>query len=427
MKRLKLDAAVLSSEGLAFHVPKGVGVGQRERFDEWTQAPARGAIFSGYRRQILAGEGLEESLKLAATWRGRFDTLFVMGIGGSALGTKAVLAALETRLKAGESRKVVVVDNLDPWAFEAAWAGIDPAKTGFVVITKSGGTIETMSQMGVVLERLEKAGLNFRERLLAITDPKDGALRAWATREKVEALSVPPDVGGRFSVLTPVGLFPLAFAGIDVRALMTGAQSQLAGKEVPLDDVLSLGLRLSEIEEAGLNGHVLLPYASVLKEFSAWFVQLWGESLGKRAFNERRVGPIPVAAVGATDQHSLLQLLVEGPNRFVTGFLVIEQWENDPIAPKLPAEFAKLAFSEGKSFSRILNAEAQATRQTLDGLGRPTYEIRIPRLDAGSLGALLALYMDLTSAAGAAAGLNPYDQPGVELGKRILPALLAGV
>lgn len=424
MKRLKLDIAALSSEGMKFLVPGSPSEGQRARFDEWTQAPARGPVFSGYRRQILAAEGLEESLKLAATWRGRFDTIFVMGIGGSALGTKAVLGALETRIKPADRRKVVVVDNLDPWAFEAAWAGIDAAKTGFVIITKSGGTIETMSQMGVVLERLQKAGLPMRERVLAITDPKDGALRAWATREKVETLAVPSDVGGRFSVLTAVGLFPLAFAGVDVRALMAGAQAQLRGEEVPLIEVLALGQRLSELEEAGLSGHVMLPYASVLKEFSAWFVQLWGESLGKRSFSERRVGPIPVAAVGATDQHSLLQLLVEGPNRLVTGFLVIEEWENDPVAPKLPAEFAKLAFSEGKSFSRILNAEAQATRQTLDSLGRPTYEIRIPRLDAGSLGALLALYMDLTSAAGATADLNPYDQPGVEHGKRILPGLL---
>jgi glucose-6-phosphate isomerase len=427
MNRLKLDAAVLFSENLEFQVPhqaEKLG-GLRNRFKEWTEAPARAAIFSGYRRQILAGEGLEECIALAEQWRSRFDSIFVMGIGGSALGTKAVLSALETRLPRASRKQVVVVDNLDPWAFESAWESIDPARTGFVVITKSGGTIETMAQLGVVMERLTKAALPVSKQLLAITDPKDGALRAWADREKIATLSVPPDVGGRFSVCTPVGLFPLAFAGVDVRALMQGAQAQLNDKQIPLEEVWKLGLRLSEIEEAGLLGHVLLPYASVLKEFSAWFVQLWGESLGKRAFNDRRVGPIPVAAVGATDQHSLLQLLVEGPNRFVTGFITIAEWDGDPIATKLPAEFSKLAFAEGKSFSRILNAEAQATRQTLDSLSRPTYGLLLHQLDASTLGSLLAFYMDLTTAAGAAAGLNPYDQPGVEHGKRILPGLLS--
>jgi len=232
-------------------------------------------------------------------------------------------------------------------------------------------------------------------------------------------------VGGRFSVLTPVGVFPLAFAGVDMRALMKGAQSQFRGEGVSTDATLELGLRLCELEKAGVAGHVLMPYASVLKDFSSWFVQLWGESLGKTAKGGRLVGPLPMAAVGATDQHSILQLLVEGPNRIVTGFVFVDDWgKKVPVMGELPKAFAKLSFGYGKSFVEILNAEGTATRQVLSELGRPTYALRLSRLDAESLGALLAFYMDLTTAAGAAAELNPYDQPGVELGKRILPNLL---
>jgi glucose-6-phosphate isomerase len=191
-----------------------------------------------------------------------------------------------------------------------------------------------------------------------------------------------------------------------------------------------LGRRLAEFEWEGFAGHVLMPYASVLKDFSAWFVQLWGESLGKETPKGNRVGSIPVPAVGATDQHSILQLLVEGPNRIITGFVSVRDWnlktaETVKMTSSLPsAHFGKLSYAQGSSFARILDAQSKATQSVLIKRQRPTYRLELGRLDEEHLGALMGFYMDLTTATGAALEINPYDQPGVEEGKVILPSFL---
>jgi glucose-6-phosphate isomerase len=398
----------------------------KERANLWTtDASNSDGIYSGYRRQILAGEGLSESLKLATQFREKFSTLVVLGIGGSALGVRAILSALAHTIS--DSRRIEVLDNLDPVEFERVFKSLDLPRTAFAVVSKAGGTLETMAQTSLILARLKLAGLKAEDHLVAITDPSSGSLRAWADTAKLASLSVPSDVGGRFSVLTPVGLFPLAFAGLNASALMLGAQSFLKGEIWETSKLARLGQRFAEYEGEGFAGHVMMPYATVLKDFSAWFVQLWGESLGKESTRGQRVGPIPVAAVGATDQHSILQLLVEGPNRIITGFVTVKDW-NLPDADKvvmagtLPEPFAKLAFARGSSFGRILEAQCQATRSVLVKRQRPTYLIEMGRLDEAHLGALVALYMDLTTFTGAALGVNPYNQPGVEEGKTILPS-----
>lgn len=397
------------------------------KIDSWTRdATNSDGIFSGYRRQILESEGLKESVEKAQLYRSKFSTLVVLGIGGSALGTKALMQSLSHTIK--DPRRIEVLDNLDPVEFERVWSSLDLKSTFFTIISKSGGTLETMAQSSLIISRLMESGLKAEDHLFAITDLESGVLRKWVNESKIDSLSVPSDVGGRFSVFTPVGLFPLAFAGLDVEALIRGAQRAFRGEILEARNLVRLGRRFAEFEWEAFSGHVLMPYATVLKDFSAWFVQLWGESLAKETSKGNRVGPIPVAAVGATDQHSVLQLLVDGPNRIITGFVSVRDWnlssqESVKMTSALPqTHFAKLDFAKGSSFSRILDAQSKATQSVLINRQRPTYRIELGRLDEEHLGALMGLYMDLTTATGAALGIDPYIQPGVEEGKTILPS-----
>ncbi len=429
---LELKTGGLGTEAMEYACPtQKVDLEKIQKlFSEWTGPTKVGSIYSGYRQQALEKNGLAASLKAAEELRKKFSTLVVLGIGGSALGSRTAIEALRWTVPHSERRQVLILDNLDPIDFEEKWAQIDLSKTLFAVITKSGGTIETLAQMSVVLERLEKEKLPWREHIICITDPTSGVLRKWVESEGLRSLEVPSSVGGRFSVLTAVGLFPIAFAGIQAEALLEGANEFYRGQVVDPNRMAQLGARLAELEKGSFAGHVLLPYATLLKDFGSWFVQLWGESLGKETKSSGRVGPLPMAAVGATDQHSLLQLLMEGPNRIVNAFIKIKQWPQTssrvPTLNRLPAEFSASSFAFGKTFGEILNAEAEATQKALAQQGRPIYEVNLESLDAKSLGALFAFYMDLTSYTAAAYDLNPYDQPGVELGKKILPELLKG-
>ncbi|MBS1985542.1 MAG: hypothetical protein JST16_15370 [Bdellovibrionales bacterium] len=427
---LQLDSSGLFSEALEYAKPSDTSdlSDVQSRHAEWTDVTPRGPIHSGYRRQILASEGLAESQALANQLRAKFDSMLVLGIGGSALGARAVQQALLWRTPLAQRRRVHIADNLDPIEFEQILAPLDLARTCVVIITKSGATLETMAQASVVFARLEAKQLKVADHVVAITDPQSGHLRKWAKREKLMSLNVPSDVGGRFSVFTPVGLLPLAFAGVDIGALLRGAQDQLRGSVIPLDQSARLALRLAELESAGYNGHVLMPYATVLKDFAAWFVQLWGESLGKVSRNGSVKGSLPCAAVGATDQHSLLQYLMEGPACVVNGFVRVQNWNDGGFQSAkmsaLPAEFSGLNYAQGRSLGDILNGEASATLQALKTRQRPVYEIHLRALTPTGVGALLAFYMDLVTMCAAALDVNPYDQPGVELGKQLLPGLL---
>jgi glucose-6-phosphate isomerase len=404
------------------------GTAATQAFRSWVEAQPSGEIFSDYKRCGLAVDGLIESRDMAQSFRSRFKNLVVLGIGGSALGAQAVIEALSWTVAQSERRAVYFVDNLDPILFEEIWAKADPKDTAYVVISKSGGTLETASQLTVVLERLEKANLAFEDHVLAITDPQKGVLRAWAANRGLKTLSVPPGVGGRFSVFTPVGLFAISFFGIDVGALMNGAQEQWTFKSVSFDHILRLAQRLIELELSGFETHMLMPYASKLRAFGDWYVQLWGESLGKSNSHHMIVGSTPLRAIGATDQHSILQLLVEGPERFVVGFLKINQFPQMAHLPsavgRFPPEFADQSFAYGRSFAEILAAQLEGTQGALRTKGRPTYLLSLEDLGPKSIGALMAFYMDLTSLAGAFLEVNPYNQPGVELGKKLTEKIL---
>jgi glucose-6-phosphate isomerase len=389
-------------------------------------------------RQITAfAEGLGQA----------HDHVLVLGIGGSALGTKALLNALRRPAWNewdDEGRefypRVTVLENVDPTTVAAALARIDPRRVLVDVISKSGGTAETMAQYLVVRAWLEAAlGEAAHRHLVFTTDPARGALRELAGREGIATLEVPPAVGGRFSVLSPVGLLPAALSGIDIAALLAGARRAVdrAGSDDLLHNPAALyaALHWAADSDLGARIHVLMPYTDRLRELAEWFRQLWAESLGKRVDREGRtvhVGPTPVAAVGATDQHSQVQLFMEGPFDKVITFVRLERFAEDlPIpgpdavtpgaAGDLPPD---LAYLPGHTLGELLNAEYEATSAALAEMGRMSCTLRLPELTAETMGELIMFFQLATGYAGVWYGIDPFDQPGVELGKRLTYAAM---
>jgi len=252
-----------------------------------------------------------------------------------------------------------------------------------------------------------------------------------ASREGIATLTVPPGVGGRFSVLSPVGLLPAALVGIDIDGLLTGARAAIeqAASENLLRNPAALFAGLHWVADAclGARVHVLMPYTDRLRQLAEWYRQLWAESLGKRV--DRRgqpvyVGPTPVGAVGATDQHSQVQLFMEGPFDKAITFVVVDDLGIDvpiPARPDLPPDLAYLA---GQTLGKLLRAEHEATSAALARMGRMNLTLRLPDLSAASVGELLMFFQLATGYAGAWYGIDPFDQPGVELGKQLIYAAM---
>ncbi len=364
------------------------------------------------------------------------DTLVVLGIGGSALGATAVDMALSGSLRHAfppdRGMRLFVADNPDPRAFGRLLEGLDLSRTAFNVVSKSGSTAETMAQFMVVLDRLERA-LGREEavrRIVFTTDPEKGNLRLLAGREPYACLSVPPNVGGRFSVLSAVGLLPLLCAGHDVSAILAGAadMADRCARGGLMDNPAYMFAALAvHYWRRGRNILVMMPYASDLFGLAQWFAQLWAESLGKAhdlAGSPVHLGQTPVAAVGATDQHSQLQLYMEGPQDKLVCFLTLEDYGHEVPIPALFGDIEALSYLGGQSLNKLIAAEARATAAALAKEGRPSLALRLPRLDAHALGQVLFMLEAATVAAGGMLNLNPLDQPGVELGKKLTYGLM---
>ena len=367
------------------------------------------------------------------------DHVLVLGIGGSALGAKALLTALRRPAWNewdDEGReffpRLTVLENVDPTSVAAALRRIDPRRVLVNVISKSGGTAETMAQYLVVRQWLDDAlGAAAYRHLVFTTDPARGALRELAVREGIATLAVPPDVGGRFSVLSPVGLLPAALVGIDVEALLAGARRAIErADEADLrrnPAALYAALHWAADTDLGARIHVLMPYSDRLREFAEWYRQLWAESLGKRVDREGRtvhVGPTPVGAVGATDQHSQVQLFMEGPYDKVITFATVETLGEDVTIPGRDDLPPDLAYLPGHTLGRLLTAEYEATSAALAQMGRMSCTLRLPDLSAETLGEAIMFFQLATGYAGAWYGIDPFDQPGVELGKRLTYAAM---
>lgn len=386
-------------------------------------------------------EGVARIREVADSFGQWFETVVVLGIGGSSLGTLTLRDALlgpYWNLGDDERRdhypRLFVLENADPASAADLLGRLDLARTLFIVVSKSGSTAETLAQYLVVEERLarEVGEEKVRGHLLFITDPSSGVLRALADERGIPALPVPPNVGGRFSVLSAVGLLPAAIVGIDVESLLEGAaEMELRCRSPSLLEnpagLLATVLHALHMDE-GMPIHVFMPYCDRLRSLALWFQQLWAESLGK-AVNLRgetvHSGPTPLPALGATDQHSQVQLFMEGPRDKVVCFVAVEDPGCDPLEiPARHPDRPALAYLGGHSLAALLDAERRATAEALRLRGRPNLTLEIPRVDARTLGGLLMLLQVATVLAGALYDVDPLDQPGVELGKELTYGLL---
>lgn len=384
--------------------------------------------------------GLAEIQAVADSFGQWFENLVVLGIGGSALGTRTVADAILGPLwnqGEGDSRehfpRLFVLENVDPESISDLLNRLDLRRTLFNVVSKSGSTAETMAQFLVVAERLrEEMGEEAaRGHLLFTTDPERGSLRELAEAEGIPTLAVPPNVGGRFSVLSPVGLFPAAATGVRVEALLEGAQAMAARCRTPnlLENpagMLAVLLHRAHVED-GKGIHVLMPYSDRLRTLGLWFQQLWGESLGKiqtTVHGPVSVGPTPLPALGATDQHSQLQLFMEGPADKVVMF-ISQTHASDPLAiPHLYQGQDAMGYLGGHTLKELLDVERSATAEALRRQGRPNLHLELPKVNEESLGELLYLFQLTTVMAGFLYQVDPLDQPGVELGKVLTYGLM---
>jgi glucose-6-phosphate isomerase len=397
--------------------------------------------------QLTDQEATVRQIKSFAEGLGQaHDHVLVLGIGGSALGTKALLNALRRPAWNewdDEGRdffpRLTILENVDPTTVAAALERIDPRRVLVNVISKSGGTAETMAQYLVVRRWLDAAlGPAATRHLVFTTDPARGALRELAQHDRIASLDVPPEVGGRFSVLSPVGLLPAALVGIDIEGLLAGARE--AVRRSQSEDLLQnpaalyAALHWAAHTSLGAGVHVLMPYTDRLRELAEWYRQLWAESLGKRVDRSGRVvhvGPTPVGAVGVTDQHSQVQLFMEGPFDKVITFATVDDLGVDvPIpggsgasaaAESLPPD---LEYLQGHTLGELLRVEYQATSAALAQMGRMSCTLSLPDLTAGTIGEAVMFFQLATGYAGAWYGIDPFDQPGVELGKRLTYAAL---
>ncbi|MDO9391693.1 MAG: glucose-6-phosphate isomerase [bacterium] len=383
-------------------------------------------------------EHLKSSLALARMLKGRFSDLVVLGIGGSALGTAAIQAALNpyayNHLDKKELKgrpRLWVLDNVDPEKLKNIQSLLNPKTTLVNVISKSGATAETSAQFLWLRAWLFKAlGPKWKNNLVVTTDPQEGILRQIVREEGLLSLEVPGGVGGRFSVLTPVGLFPLAMAGVDVKGLLAGAAAmrQRTLEENPWRNPARLyALTQYLLYRKGCHISVMMPYSDSLYLMADWFRQLWAESLGKRLNSKNEVvetGPTPVKALGATDQHSQIQLYAEGPRDKVVTFIRVEKFRSVLPVPKGYLKIKDLAYLSGHDFGELLNAEQRATAMALARNGRPNCTFILPRIDAQVIGQMIFLLETATAYAGGLFGVNPMDQPGVEEGKRYAYGLM---
>jgi glucose-6-phosphate isomerase len=387
---------------------------------------------------LPADAAMAEQVVAAATrWRAEVSDVLLLGIGGSALGPIALRAALcrphwnelDDHRRGGWPR-LHVLDNVDPATITAVLDRLPLDRTLVLVVSKSGGTVETMAQYLIVRARLEATlgDAGARARLVFVTDPEVGALRAVARSEGITTFDIPPNVGGRFSVLSPVGLLPAALIGIDGRRLLAGAAAMASRCRTPVLAENPAGtfatLQWLADRHHGAHVHVLMPYADALREVAAWFVQLWAESLGKIRPDGTSVGPTPVPALGATDQHAQVQLFMEGPADKTVVFLAVEGREDAGVIPARHAERPELAYLGGHTLGRLLEVERQATAGALAARGRLNATLSLPAVTPEHVGELLYLLELATAYAGELYGVNAFDQPGVELGKQFAYAML---
>ncbi len=349
--------------------------------------------------------------------------ILVIGIGGSSLGTYAINDFL---IHKTNDKQLYFLESTDPLANQRILSKIDLNDTLFIVISKSGTTIETMANFKYLhsLITIDKTNC-------VIISEDDSKLSAYANKHNMKTFVIPKNVGGRFSVFSAVGLVPLAIVGLDIDELLNGCkevyESFFEQKEY-YDQIMSKARFMVENKHR-FNINVLFSYSSLLEGFNKWYIQLWGESLGKKNINHTKQALTPIALLGPIDQHSFLQLIVEGKRDKTITFIKVKDFEDNMIIPNVSLEEIEgIDYINGLHFKDLINYQADATIQSVQNVTDiPCDVITIDKVDAYNIGRLMFIFQILTSVVGAFVQINTYDQPGVEDGKIILKNRLKGL
>lgn len=370
-----------------------------------------------YNLPITSQSLVEEASILRSKIDEQIDTIAIIGIGGSSLGIKAIERLL--RPNAPESKKIIYLENSDPVSIQHQMSEIDSERTIFIIVSKSGGTVETLSIFKCLIVTFNLVVKDSKQ-ILVISD-EDSILSRFADENNLRRFVIPQNVGGRFSVLSAVGVVPLTLAGFDTKKLLSGANSFLESFWNRGEDHL---LQKSAYYVSNSNRfpiNVLFAYSDMFEEFGKWMVQLWGESLGKRNRSGERVGLTPIALIGSVDQHSFLQLIIDGPLNKTVTFMHIAHSKEELMIPELSLKYLeKSDFLNNHSFNELINAQCMATMQSVIEDDVSVDEILWNQINEESVGMMVIYYELLTSVSGALLEVNTYDQPGVELGKKIL-------
>lgn len=342
-----------------------------------------------------------------------------VGIGGSALGPDMFLKAFGSK----HGVEFIFINNIDPDDLHRQLSKVKIKESLIYIVSKSGTTAETVAAMSILASELNKAGVqesDYKNYFVFCTDPVKGDLRKIAAQWNVETLTIPANIGGRFSVLTSVGFLPMLFAGINPERVLNGAaqlQTKLSDKSEG-QAFFELASWIKDLHDQGIRQTVMMPYSSLLKEFSAWFVQLWAESLGKEG-----KGLTPIPAYGATDQHSQMQLFMEGPEDKTIFLIEVEKFHHD-FALKNNISGESFKTLSGFSLATLMKAELEGTLEALKENKRHVVHLKIPALDEESLGQLILFSECLTVLMGRMLKVDPFNQPGVEAGKKYAYAWL---
>ena len=376
---------------------------------------------------VLDEESLTQTRSLAQELRSSFDNVLVIGIGGSTLGLRAIVESL---FPVGlDSPRVFVVENIDPALTAKLSTELDFSRTVVVYISKSGATPEPAANFLVFLDALRRQGAD--DSRIVICSSKDaGGAKRLVERLGCFCLEIPGPLPGRYSVLSCVGMFPAELLGCDAREFVSGARAvhnAIVSQKPAENPCYVLGATIHAYSKRGRNIHYLWSYADRLREFNRWFTQLWAESLGKER-NLRgdsvRVGMTPCTALGATDQHSVLQLLRGGPPDKLAGFITVDRWETDVEVPDLLKDLDEYGYFGGSTLATQLGVEQRTTEYSLYAAGTPCYRMTLRDVSPRTLGALFYFWQALVVYMAKLDSIDPFDQPGVESGKEMTYALM---
>ncbi len=379
--------------------------------------------------------------EFAAMVENRFENVLILGMGGSALGGKAVCEALLppywnflSKEQRNNYPRIFFLDNIDPDQMNALLNILDLKKTLVNVITKSGSTAEVMAQYMVLKDRMQQElGDDYRKNIIATTDKNVGILKQLSNQEGYKIFYIPDDVGGRFSVFSAVGLLPFALVGLDIEEMTQGVKDMdLALKNTDINCNIAAQNALIHYlmdTKKGKKISVMMPYSNRLRFVADWYCQLWAESLGKERDKDNNlvnIGQTPIKAIGVTDQHSQSQLYNEGPNDKIINFLRVKEFDTTLEIPNI-FEYTGISYLGGKTMNKLFDAEADATMASLIDYKRPNVTINIPKVTPYYLGQLLYMFEVQTAITGALYNINAFNQPSVDQTKNYTYALMGRV